>query len=53
MKVAKTISLLGLLAMTAALISGFTIGNFREDGATLLSNPWGIVSIVDLYVGFI
>ena len=53
MKVAKAISLLGLLAMTLVLIYGFTAGNFREDGAALLSNPWGIVSIVDLYVGFI
>jgi hypothetical protein len=53
MKAAKVISLLGLLAMTAVLIYGFTVGDFREDGAALLSNPWGIVSIVDLYVGFI
>jgi hypothetical protein len=53
MKIAKAISLLGLLAMTLALIYGFTAGNFGEDGAALLSNPWGIVSIVDLYVGFI
>ena len=53
MKLAKAISLLGLLVMTAVLIYGFTAGNFREDGAALLSNPWGIVSIVDLYVGFI
>ncbi len=53
MKAAKSISLLGLLAMTAALIYGFTVGDFREDGAALLSNPWGIVSIIDLYVGFI
>jgi hypothetical protein len=53
MKVAKAISLLGLIAMTAVLIYGFTVGNFREDGAALLSNPWGIVSLVDLYVGFI
>lgn len=53
MKVAKAISLLGLLVMTVALIYGFTVGNFKEDGAALLSNPWGIVSIVDLYVGFI
>jgi len=53
MKVAKAISLLGLLAMTAVLIYGFTVGNFIEDGAALLANPWGIVSIVDLYVGFI
>ena len=53
MKLAKAVALLCLLAMTAVLIYGFTVGNFREDGAALLSNPWGIVSIVDLYVGFI
>lgn len=53
MKVAKVISILGFLAMTVVLVYGFTAGNFREDGAELLSNPWGIVSIVDLYVGFI
>jgi hypothetical protein len=39
--------------MTTVHIYGFTVGNFREDGAALLSNPWGIVSLVDLYVGFI
>jgi hypothetical protein len=53
MKLAKTISLVALLAMTAALIYGFAAGDFLEDGALLLSNPWGIVSLVDLYVGFI
>ena len=52
MKIAKFISLLGLLAMSAALIYGFTAGDFITDGAQLLSNPWGIVSLVDLYVGF-
>ena len=52
MKLAKAIALLGLLAMTAVLIYGFTAGDFVEDGAELLSNPWGIVSLVDLYVGF-
>jgi hypothetical protein len=53
MKLAKAISLLGLLAMTAVLIYAFTYGDFIEDGKELLSNPWGIVSLVDLYVGFI
>lgn len=53
MKIAKVVSLFGLLAMTAVLIYGFAAGNFLQDGAQLLSNPWGIVSIVDLYVGFI
>lgn len=53
MKTAKIISALGILAMTAVLIYGFTVGNFSADGAKLLQNPWGIVSMVDLYTGFI
>ena len=52
MKIAKVVALLGLLAMTVVLIYGFTAGNFAEDGAKILSNPWGIVSLVDLYFGF-
>jgi hypothetical protein len=52
-KIAKVIALLGLLAMTAVLIYGFTVGNFAEEGKQLLSMPWGIVSLVDLYVGFV
>jgi hypothetical protein len=52
MRFAKIISLLGLLAMTAVLTNGFINGNFGEDGGALLSNPWGVVSFVDLYVGF-
>jgi len=53
MKIAKTISFLGLLAMTAVLIYGFTIGDFTGEGKQLMSMPWGIVSLVDLYTGFI
>jgi hypothetical protein len=52
-KIAKVIALLGLLAMTAVLIYGFTAGDFAEEGKQLLSMPWGIVSLVDLYVGFV
>ena len=52
MKTATSIALAGLVAMTAVLIYGFTIGNFSAEGAQLMSMPWGIVSLVDLYVGF-
>ena len=52
MKTGKLISILGLLAMTAVLIYGFTIGDFAGEGSTLLKMPWGIVSLVDLYTGF-
>lgn len=53
MKVAKLIAGAGVLAMTAVLIYGFTVGDFGADGAELLQNPWGIVSMVDLYTGFV
>jgi len=52
MKIAKFITLLGVLAMTAVLIYGFTVGDFSGEGSQLLSMPWGIVSLVDLYTGF-
>ncbi len=53
MKTAKIISILGILAMTGVLIYGFTIGDFFGEGSKLFSMPWGIVSLVDLYTGFI
>jgi len=53
MKIAKIIAWFGLIAMTIALLNGFMNGSFTEDGAMILKNPWGIVSLVDLYVGFI
>jgi len=53
MKIAKIISALGVFAMTIALVNGFINGDFSADGSLILNNPWGIVSLVDLYVGFI
>ena len=53
MKKVIFISILGIITMSAVLVYGFTQGNFGADGSALLSNPWGIVSLVDLYTGFI
>ncbi len=53
MKIAKLIALVGFLAMTGVLIYAFTVGDFSEEGSQLLSMPWGIVSLVDLYAGFL
>ena len=52
MNTAKYISIAGILAMTFVLLYGFIVGDFFEDGEEILSNPWGLVSLVDLYVGF-
>jgi hypothetical protein len=40
------------LVMTGALAYGFIFGDFWEDGGALMRNPWGIVSLFDVYVGF-
>lgn len=53
MTLAKIIAFLGLAAMTAVLIYAFSVGDLAQEGSILLSMPWGIVSLVDLYVGFI
>jgi len=52
MRAAKLLAGLGLLAMTGVLVYGFLAGDFAGEGRRLLSMPWGIVSLVDLYVGF-
>jgi hypothetical protein len=52
MKIAKIISVLGMLVMSAVLVNGFTRGNFFGEGVQLFAMPWGIVSLVDLYTGF-
>lgn len=52
MKLAKTIALIGLAAMTGIILRGFIVGNFSAEGDQLLVMPWGVVSLVDLYVGF-
>ena len=53
MKYAKIISIIGIVAMSVALIYGFKVGDFGVDGGEIVQNPWGIVSLVDLYTGFI
>ena len=53
MKKVIVLSAITLFAMSGALVYGFTIGDFAEDGGRILANPWGIVSLVDLYAGFL
>lgn len=43
---------IGLLSVSAALCYALVAGNFHLDGASLLENPWGVATLVDIYVGF-
>ena len=53
MVLAKIVAIVGLISMAVALIYGFSAGTFSTDGAALIKMPWGVVSLVDVYVGFL
>jgi hypothetical protein len=40
------------LALTGAILWAMLGGDFWKEGAALLSMRWGVVTLVDLYVGF-
>jgi hypothetical protein len=47
----RTVSALGVAAMTIALIIAFTTGDFSGEGGQILDLIWGRVTLIDLYVG--
>ena len=46
------IAWIGLLAMSGALCYALAAGHFYVDGSRLLKDPWGLATVVDVYVGF-
>jgi hypothetical protein len=53
MNTAKIIPIVGFLATGGIILYALTVGDIWAEGLQLLSMPWGIVSLVDLYTGFI
>jgi len=53
MKAAKIVTFICFLAMGAGISWALITGNLSDDGARILAMPWGVVSLIDLYVGFI
>mgnify|MGYP001161562073 FL=1 len=52
MKMAQIYLVFLTVIMAGSLAYGFIVGDFWEDGGELMDNPWGIVSLFDVYVGF-
>ena len=44
--------LAGGLALAGLIVWAFLAGDFSAAGAWLTSDPWGIVTLTDLYLGF-
>lgn len=53
MRGAAAIGALGVLVMAGALAYGFAAGDIRAEGRALGAMPWGVVTIIDVYVGFV
>ena len=47
-----TVAWTGLITLSASLVYAVMEGNFSSDGQRLLENPWGLATLVDVYVGF-
>ncbi|MFT7457877.1 MAG: hypothetical protein ACI909_000545 [Planctomycetota bacterium] len=43
----------GFIIMAGFIIYAMMIGNLMTEGSTLLAMPWGMVSLVDIYLGLI
>jgi hypothetical protein len=52
MRAVAVLGVLGFVAMAGALVYGFTVGDFWSEGRVLTAMPWGVVSLIDVYVGF-
>ena len=52
MTLIRILSLLGGLALAALIVWAINVGDFGAAGAWLTSDPWGIVTLTDLYLGF-
>lgn len=53
MNIAKAITIIGLAGMSVALVYAFLEGNFSAEGVWFLFHPWGQLSLLDVYIGFI
>ncbi len=41
------------LILAAAIVWAFGKADFWASGAQIVANPWGLVTLIDLYAGFI
>jgi uncharacterized membrane protein (DUF485 family) len=41
------------LVLAAAIVWAFQRADFFASGAQIIANPWGVVTLIDLYAGFI
>ena len=50
---ARALAILAALLMAAALVFGFVSGDFDREVRALAGMPWGIVAMIDVYIGLL
>ena len=53
MKLLQAVIAVATLGLAALIIIAVTDGSFSRAGSWLLSEPWGLVTLADLYLGFL
>ncbi len=49
----KAIPIVAIVIMCLALAYGFTSGDLAREGAVLTGMPWGVVTLIDFYIGIL
>ena len=49
----RLLSLACSLALTALVLDAVRAGSFLQSGSAMLADPWGVVALADLYLGFV
>jgi hypothetical protein len=49
----KLLALSGIAILSMAITYAFIQGDFAKEGAMLTESPWGILTLVDVYIGFV
>ncbi|OCW56378.1 hypothetical protein [Hoeflea olei] len=53
MKILQILIAAGALGLAALIVVAISAGSFSEAGSWLMSDPWGRVTLADLYLGFV
>lgn len=52
MKILQLLPFVAALVLAALIVWAAGAGDFMGFGAVLMSDPWGVVTLADLYIGF-
>ena len=53
LRVLTVLSTLGALVMFGFIVRAVVVGDFSNEGTILITMPWGLVSLVDIYLGLL